>query len=569
MQLRDRIVEFTRIKASELIPDPANWRLHPTHQKRAYQKLVESVGIAGAALARRNEAGDLVLIDGHMRADLHGDAMLPVLVTDLTEAEAKVLLASFHGLGMMAQHDEVKLKALLNESEVCRDISDFLTKHFKLEPPESADFNVERIKPVYAVIINCTDETQQRQVIRGLSDAGVQSRAVIGGVLPKKKREPKPLPTDIATGEIRFSASVAIVRSERVTQLEGIFDVPIATESTRSWIIKADLTERPWSLGLIVGPSGSGKSTLARHLFPNSLVAGHSWSGDRAVVDDFPVEMTMTEITELLSSVGFSSPPAWLRPFRALSNGEQFRVTLARTIAERPELAVVDEFTSVVDRQVARIGSAALAKAVRNSGRRFVAVTCHADVEDWLQPDWKIDMGSNGEFAWRLLRRRPAISFSVRRVGAELWDRFRQHHYLSASLHKQARCFVGLADGAIATFTAVIHNPKRGNRGFFREHRTVCLPDFQGVGLGNAASAIVASAFAGAGHEYRSITTHPGMIQSRLRSSDWQLTRNIEILAGGNAHSQIAHTWDRATASFRWVGRADRDAAEVLRIAKH
>jgi ABC-type Mn2+/Zn2+ transport system ATPase subunit len=83
------------------------------------------------------------------------------------------------------------------------------------------------------------------------------------------------------------------------------------------------------------------------------------------------------EITALLSSVGFSSPPSWLKPFHVLSNGEQFRVTLARILAEAPELAVVDEFTSVVDRTVAQIGSHALAKTVRAGNRCFVAVSAH------------------------------------------------------------------------------------------------------------------------------------------------------------------------------------------------
>jgi hypothetical protein len=55
-----------------------------------------------------------------------------------------------------------------------------------------------------------------------------------------------------------------------------------------------------------------------------------------------------------------------------------------------------DEFTSVVDRNVARIGSAAVAKAIRAGQirRRFVAVTCHYDVLEWLEPDWMIDMAT-------------------------------------------------------------------------------------------------------------------------------------------------------------------------------
>src|SRR6185295_19097477 len=100
--------------------------------------------------------------------------------------------------------------------------------------------------------------------------------------------------------------------------------------------------------------------------------------------------------------------PSWVKPLHVLSNGEQFRANLARTLAESPDIAVVDEFTSVVDRTVAKIGSAAVAKCVRASGRRFVAVSCHADIEEWLQPDWKYDVPA-GKLSWRSLQRRPEL----------------------------------------------------------------------------------------------------------------------------------------------------------------
>src|SRR5690606_28713055 len=108
---------------------------------------------------------------------------------------------------------------------------------------------------------------------------------------------------------------------------------------------------------------------------------------DKSVVDAFPRGMSISDVTQLLSAVGFSSPPSWLRPFRCLSNGEQFRATLARTLAKPDKLVAVDEFTSVVGRDAARFGALAVAKTVRRQGRQFVAATCHDDVEAWLQPD--------------------------------------------------------------------------------------------------------------------------------------------------------------------------------------
>src|SRR5207248_9622357 len=146
-----------------------------------------------------------------------------------------------------------------------------------------------------------------------------------------------------------------VARTPRVQQVEGLFDLPPSGEASLSWDVALPLGERPWHVGLIVGPSGSGKSTVARALFADAFerqARPPAWPHDRSVLDAFPPDMPVKEVVELLSSVGFSSPPAWLRPFRVLSTGEQFRAALARLLAFAPEPAVVDEYTSVVDRTV-------------------------------------------------------------------------------------------------------------------------------------------------------------------------------------------------------------------------
>ena len=270
----------------------------------------------------------------------------------------------------------------------------------------------------------------------------------------------------------RILVGVPIVRTARSAQLEGLFDVPPTERSEQVWDATLPIEDRDWSIGLIVGPSGSGKSTLAREMFGQYLPAPAEWSSDKSVVDGFPPEMGIKEITALLSSVGFSSPPAWLRPFHVLSTGEQFRVGVARALAETREMTVIDEFTSVVDRTVAQIGSAAVAKTVRRSGKRLIAVTCHYDVEDWLQPDWVYQPHIN-RFQWRELQHRPVIDLRIERCPVEAWAMFRQHHYLSADLNRVARCFVALWRGTPVAFASVL--PAMGFHNRWREHRTVCL----------------------------------------------------------------------------------------------
>src|ERR1700724_624701 len=65
-----------------------------------------------------------------------------------------------------------------------------------------------------------------------------------------------------------------------------------------------------------------------------------------------------------------------------------------------------------------------------------------------------------------------------------------------------------------------------------REHRTVTLPDYQGVGIGNALSALIASLWRGLGCRAISTTTHPAMIRSRLASSLWRMHRKPSLARG-------------------------------------
>ncbi len=236
---------------------------------------------------------------------------------------------------------------------------------------------------------------------------------------------------------MHVTLSCPIDETPRVLPVRGLFDLAAEKTSRVEWDIDAPVHDAPWSIGLITGPSGCGKSTLARHLFPAPALWADAlppWPGHQSVLDGFPEALSVKDVTELLGSVGFSSPPAWLRPHHALSTGQRFRCDLARLLSllgDAPR--VFDEYTSVVDRVVAQIGSAAVAKAVRSRGLRFIAVTCHEDVEDWLQPDWVL-RPADGTFTRRRLRRRPPIHLEVARCGSQVWRLFAPHHYLSHAL---------------------------------------------------------------------------------------------------------------------------------------
>jgi GNAT superfamily N-acetyltransferase len=357
---------------------------------------------------------------------------------------------------------------------------------------------------------------------------------------------------------VDVTVACPVYDSFRVQQIAGMFDVPIAQRASERFAVDVPELGNDWRIGLIVGPSGSGKSTIARELFGDRLYRDRPWPEDRAVVDCLG-ERPIKEITGLLTAVGFSSPPSWIKPYRVLSGGERFRCDLARALAEasdgpEPRLVAFDEYTSVVDRNVARIGSAAIAKAIR-AGRiacRLAAVTCHYDVAEWLEADWVLDMAT-ATFTRRCLRR-PKIELQLFRCDRRAWRLFARHHYLSGQLSAVAGCFLALWRGVPVAFCATVSLIGRKNRR--RISRIVTLPDFQGIGIGMSVAEAVAQLHRAEGHRVNVTASHPGLVAHCRRSPRW---RAVGVRKTGSVKTErFIHNYHgspgRAVISFEFVG---------------
>lgn len=311
--------------------------------------------------------------------------------------------------------------------------------------------------------------------------------------------------------------------SYRAARVKSLFNV----ESGADFEISAelDVDDAAWRIGVIVGPSGSGKTSLGRALWGPQALYMPAWPADAPIIDAIAPEGedgAFDAVTAALASVGLGTVPAWLRPFHVLSNGEQFRATLARLIAEAPARAVVDEFSSVVDRQIAQIGAGAFAKAWRRTGGQAVLLSCHYDVLDWLQPDWVLDTRT-GAFQRGCLWRRPRIAVDVWQCGWEHWPAFAAHHYLSLPRMIAATNYVATVEGQLVAHVAV----STRSRTEARASRLVVMPEWQGAGVGLRFLDAVCELWRQGRNRYgRPMltlfhTSHPGLCQALRRSPLW------------------------------------------------
>lgn len=330
-------------------------------------------------------------------------------------------------------------------------------------------------------------------------------------------------------------------QSYRAARVKSLFNAEDG--STFDLNAELDIDDRDWKIGVVVGPSGSGKSSIGHALWGGSaFYEPEGWPEDKPIVDGIAPDGAFDDVTAALGAVGLGEVKAWLRPYNVLSTGQKFRADLAKIIAEKPERVVVDEFTSVVDRQIAKIGANAFAKAWRRTGGQAVLLTCHYDVLDWLEPDWVYDTGTGLFARGSLQHRRPPIEVEIRRGDWSLWPLFKPYHYLDAGPMPAAKVYVAFVNGEpVAHLGIGTKNVAYGKRQLVeaRGCRMVVMPEWQGAGIGMKFLNHVAELQRkGEGVlEGRRMTTifhtsHPQLCAALRRDPRWVQTS--AVLHGGN-----------------------------------
>lgn len=361
--------------------------------------------------------------------------------------------------------------------------------------------------------------------------------------------------------------------SYRAARVKSLFNA----ETGANFDLVADLPidDSNWKLGVIVGPSGSGKSSMGQKLFGESaFYEATNWPRGKPIIDAISPKGDFNTVTAMLSAVGLGSVPTWLRPYPVLSNGEKFRADLARILSDKPKQIVIDEFTSVVDRQIAKFGALAFAKAWKRTAGQCVVLSCHYDIIDWLEPDWVFDT-AKGEYAGRSLWRRPKFVLEIWETDWRYWPLFEPHHYLKLPHMPAAKCYIGTVDGEPVCHMAVsCHN--KGKEVEARACRLVVMPEWQGAGVGirflNEVCQMQLIGADGARLPRRPVTTifhtsHPGLCAALRHDKRWRQISAVlhgghkkksmlSIKKSGSAFSAGYGGHFRAVQGFRYYGDA-------------
>ena len=350
----------------------------------------------------------------------------------------------------------------------------------------------------------------------------------------------------------------------RCKKAANSLDIDVTKKLIHKFEVEADI-ESPFHVGLIVGASGSGKTTLAESIYGADAMT-RLLDPKTPVIEQFPEDYTYDDCAKMLSGVGLSAVPCWIRPAGTLSNGQRERAEIALQMAQEKEIVVIDEWTFVVDRTVGKIMSECIQKWARKTDRRVVLMSCHYDVLDWLQPDWVIDANKQSFIDRRSLRRnrKEKLTFSIREVGRDTWKYFSKYHYLSDRLPGGTIKLFGLFMGedqigfeCFANYVPYRKEDQLYNRRMkMHSNRAVIHPDYVGMGLGlmfvDACSQIMWER----GYDVHAKFSAVPLYKARMKSKRWEFLgtlRKHKVVVGGNMVRDAGFRINVATHQFRYI----------------
>lgn len=320
-------------------------------------------------------------------------------------------------------------------------------------------------------------------------------------------------------------------------------DIDAEKKSIHEFNVSADI-ETKFNIGLIVGASGSGKTTLAKHIWGDDCF-DEILNPKLPVIEQFPEKYSYDECAAMLCGVGLTSVPCWIRPAQTLSNGQRARAECALQMARMDkQIIIIDEWTSVVDRTIAKVMSHCIQKHARKIDTKIILLSCHYDVIEWLNPDWIIDANKqtyeNRRSLWQTFKRTEQLQFAIKETNRSSWSYFSKYHYLSDRLAGGKAYYFALYDGLNEIGFLAFSNyvPKRPNKKMqLHFNRLVIHPDYCGFGLGIHFLNLCSEIIKNKNYEVMGKFSSAPVFNSLSKDKKWKLNaveRKHKVIVGGN-----------------------------------
>lgn len=332
-------------------------------------------------------------------------------------------------------------------------------------------------------------------------------------------------------------------------------NLDIKEKSRHSLSIRADLTN--FNVGLIVGSSGSGKTTLAKKIYGEDCM-DEIIDLSKPIIEQFDKSLTYEECVAAMTGMGLTSIPCWIRPAYTLSTGQRARAEASLRLRQGNGPTVIDEWTSTVDRAVAKVMSYCVQKFARRSKKQVVLVSCHSDVIDWLNPDWVIDCNTQTYKDRRSMvgshKRTDQLRLDIKRCPKQVWKYFSKYHYLSSNLPQGKIFTFGLFNGEDQIgFTCFANYSWKDNK-MMHANRIVVHPDYIGLGLGIKLTTEAAEVLVSSGYSVKSKFTSIAMFKSMRGHHQWickDVKRHITKRSNGLINRDLSAYNDKRTKEQR------------------
>lgn len=355
-------------------------------------------------------------------------------------------------------------------------------------------------------------------------------------------------------------------RSFRCKLAADSLDIDVNKKSIHHLKIEGIEMPDEWNVGIIYGSSGSGKTTLAKKMFGGS-VFDTPLRQDTPIINQLPGNLPYDECARLLNGIGLNSVPCWIRPVYTLSNGQKARAEAVLLMCQDKEVICIDEWTSVVDRNVAKAMSHCIQKFAKSRGKKVILLTCHYDIIEWLSPDWLIDCNkqefklpkSNAFF----FSERDKIEITIRPGCKDTWKYFSKYHYLSDKLPKGLiytfGVFIGSTQIGFQCFANYVP-PVKGKKKIFHFNRIVIHPDYQGFGLGlkviNETSRYMQAKY---GYRIMGKFSSTPVYKAMIRDKNWQFLKTIRTMGKMHQGSGMSNRlnfreYGSTSYSFEFIG---------------